>query len=526
MNLDIPTLAFVQCLIFLTQVLVLALQFALDRTSRGLGLWVTGSILMALGIILMPFVMVKSLLLLALFSNPLYVLGLFVLHRGVVRFLGRKPHTVRLSVLYMAFLLAYLGFLFLDNDLGPRTAVLNAAMAAISGLVAWALVTPRQKDITGSARFVALIFLVSACIDVVRLGLALTMPGHSDYQAQGAMLHFAFVYPTVLSTLWTFGFVIMLNQRLNARAIAEKEKLKQVFNTSPDAAFIARWSDGMVVDVNDGFVTMTGYTREGVIGRTDVIVRLWRQAADHGAFLSALGAKRQCSNQEFSFMTKAGDEFTGLISARIIDISGVAHLAGSVHDITALKQSAKRITELASQLEQERNAARKDSVTDSLTGLPNRRMFDQRLQAEFLRLKRSGVVLSLIMLDIDLFKQFNDAYGHQAGDECLRHIGTLFAGLAGRVSDLAARYGGEEFAFILPGTTREGAWTMAERIRASVEGLSIPLAAPGLSHHVTVSLGVASAPSAGLETPEQMVEVADEALYRAKKAGRNRIEVA
>jgi diguanylate cyclase (GGDEF)-like protein len=163
-------------------------------------------------------------------------------------------------------------------------------------------------------------------------------------------------------------------------------------------------------------------------------------------------------------------------------------------------------------LEQSRRAA----GSDALTGLANRRKFDETLAREVARAQRSGEALSLILLDVDHFKGINDGYGHQLGDDVLRHIGRTLAQGA-RLADLPARYGGEEFAVILPGATSQAAEMIAERLRS------------GISHggpvRTTASAGVATAVGAGCDA-DALIAAADEALYAAKNAGRDRVVVA
>jgi diguanylate cyclase (GGDEF)-like protein len=133
--------------------------------------------------------------------------------------------------------------------------------------------------------------------------------------------------------------------------------------------------------------------------------------------------------------------------------------------------------------------------------------------------------LSLILLDVDYFKNFNDCYGHLAGDECLRKIGLLLTSIIGRATDIVARYGGEEFVAILTDTNQEGAATLAERIRIAVETLDIPHSESEIADCVTVSLGVATVNTTHLQSEDQVVALADEAMYNAKKAGRNKISL-
>jgi diguanylate cyclase (GGDEF)-like protein len=169
------------------------------------------------------------------------------------------------------------------------------------------------------------------------------------------------------------------------------------------------------------------------------------------------------------------------------------------------------------------------SAQDALTGLGNRRCFDEALDAAWSRAECAGTPLALVIFDIDHFKKFNDSHGHQAGDSCLRSVGAAVAGCV-REGDTAARYGGEEFAVILPGKTLSAAVAAAERIRMVIENLGISQARGTAAGCVTVSLGVAcvipgrTLPSvAGISTAALLIEAADRCLYAAKEGGRNRV---
>ncbi|RYF53593.1 MAG: GGDEF domain-containing protein, partial [Comamonadaceae bacterium] len=166
------------------------------------------------------------------------------------------------------------------------------------------------------------------------------------------------------------------------------------------------------------------------------------------------------------------------------------------------------------------------SNTDGLTGIANRRHFDEALAHEWARAQRSHSPLALIMLDVDVFKHFNDHYGHLAGDACLQALAlTLVQTGARRDGDLAARFGGEEFVVLLPGTDLQAAAEVARQIQAAILQLALPHegAPAGI---VTVSFGVASLAPQRDQLPQELVRHADRAMYRAKQAGRNRIELA
>lgn len=164
------------------------------------------------------------------------------------------------------------------------------------------------------------------------------------------------------------------------------------------------------------------------------------------------------------------------------------------------------------------------STIDGLTGIANRRRFDVFLAEEWRRARRSNQELSILFMDIDNFKAFNDNYGHVMGDDCLRDVARALTQAVTRASDLVARYGGEEFVCVLPDTDLHGALAVARRIRAAVLELAIPHAFSDTHDRISLSIGVASAtPSKPGATPEQLLESADRRLYQAKTGGRNRV---
>ncbi len=163
------------------------------------------------------------------------------------------------------------------------------------------------------------------------------------------------------------------------------------------------------------------------------------------------------------------------------------------------------------------------AITDGLTQIANRRHFDDTLAREYARLARNQQMLSLVLVDLDHFKEFNDSYGHISGDDCLRAVARVIDSAASRPADLAARYGGEEFACILPDTDREGAVAIAERIREGVSALGIVHDSSPSGGYVTASAGVGTVRCQPDRSPLNVVAIADEQLYAAKAAGRDRV---
>jgi len=175
-------------------------------------------------------------------------------------------------------------------------------------------------------------------------------------------------------------------------------------------------------------------------------------------------------------------------------------------------------------LKRQADLLRSLAFNDGLTGVANRRWFDERLQVEWLRCRRNKLPLSLILLDLDHFKAYNDRYGHQAGDDCLRAVAAAMKSRLGRPADLLARYGGEEFVCLLPETPIDGARAKAEDLGRAVLDLALPHADSPTAAVVTISRGVATAAPALDGSQNELLQRADELLYAAKRAGRNRTE--
>lgn len=163
------------------------------------------------------------------------------------------------------------------------------------------------------------------------------------------------------------------------------------------------------------------------------------------------------------------------------------------------------------------------SGQDWLTGLANRRRFDEMFRQEWNRARRDETSLGVLMVDIDYFKPYNDTYGHQAGDTCLQQVAKTIGEVVSRPGDLPARYGGEEFVVVLPHTDATGAAIVAEKMRVKVEALRIQHASSQVSNRVTISIGVAAMVPPEKSEPAVLVAAADQALYRAKREGRNRV---
>jgi diguanylate cyclase (GGDEF)-like protein len=232
------------------------------------------------------------------------------------------------------------------------------------------------------------------------------------------------------------------------------------------------------------------------------------------------GHEEEWVDQIATTLSEVGDQDIELFDGRWLQVKTRPTADGSAlvvtSDVTKHKQTEKALLGMTEQL-------KLLATTDGLTGLTNRRAFDQALDAEISRARRSGDPLSLLMVDVDRFKRYNDIYGHQAGDEVLKTVAVCLKSPLRRPGDVAARYGGEEFVAILPNTDEDGAFFIADEFRESIRALHVPHKG-GDQGELTVSVGLATV--VGVEAGvggAELVRRADEALYGAKTAGRDRV---
>jgi len=198
-------------------------------------------------------------------------------------------------------------------------------------------------------------------------------------------------------------------------------------------------------------------------------------------------------------------------------------LAAKIKAMQRLLDIRKTLVETTQKLDSANQELQRLSALDGLTGIPNRRRFDEVVQTEWRRNARASSPLALAMIDVDCFKQYNDHYGHLAGDDCLRRIATALQNALKRPGDMLARYGGEEFVAILPSTPIAGGLLIAQNLRDSVRELGLTHEYTGGEKIVTVSIGVAAITPDYVATPATLIEAADEMLYKAKTSGRNQV---
>lgn len=276
--------------------------------------------------------------------------------------------------------------------------------------------------------------------------------------------------------------------------LREREKLATIIEAAREAIVVTDANDKVVL-INSAATELLGKSNEEV--REQGFLNL---LGDVSLMKRLLGGKGATGHSE----TVVYGKRKLLVSAASID-DGEGHLIGSAALIRDVTNEHQMMDEL-----------KRISITDALTDVFNRRYIDATMIKEFDRCKRTGKSLSVLLLDIDFFKKFNDTHGHDQGDRVLQAVGAAMKSVI-RQYDLPCRYGGEEFVMILPETHAEGAVIVGERLRLAIESMVVD------KLRVTISLGAATFPDLDLTRPEQLLEAADAALYKAKESGRNRL---
>ena len=628
MSIYLPAIALVLSLTNFLQFAALYTQYNLTKSQNGLDWWALGSATIALGFFFNYLRSNPSFELIAIVANnSLFIAGLSFVLTGVLRFFDRPIRRKLLITFWLVITLNTLYFTYINNNAIIRRVNVFFAAALITFLISRALYLYKVRTVTASANILAGMFL----FDSIFFGACcLVVPTQifSLNQLQIAMN----LVVLVSSSMWAFGLVIMVNQRINMEIREAKENAELFFNTNPDAVLITRLHDGQILTINDGFTALTGFTRAEVLGKTSLDINLWKNPADRQKLITALTEKGYCDNLEAVFQRKDGSLMTGVVFAKAILLQDVPHLISITRDISQFKQAEEEkknasawlrllsmaidqspittvITDLAGKivftnpkftemtgytaeealnqnpriLKSEHTPAashndlwetllagqswhgvfrnrkkngdlyweaatispvkddagnithylsvqediserkrledelQKRAITDELTGIFNRRHLLELAPGEIKRAMRRQHPLSIALIDIDHFKQLNDTFGHAVGDQvllaftkiCLKNI---------REIDIFARFGGDEFVLLFPETNPEQAHEVVERVRLSLTKQQMEF--NGKSVPITLSSGIAGLAGEVL-TLDSLLERADQALYRAKAAGRN-----
>lgn len=306
--------------------------------------------------------------------------------------------------------------------------------------------------------------------------------------------------------------------------MVEAKLLQQaVLHCRDGVVLVAAEGDQPIVFVNPAFERLTGYSREEVLGNNCRFLQgSDRNQPELDVLREALAAAEPCAVTVRNYRKDGSSFFNELSIAPVKDDEGrLTHFIGIQKDITLRAEVDRQLRQQALALERLRREVEHTATLDGLTGIHNRRHFDHQLAVQWAIAQRATMPVAAFMADVDQFKAFNDTYGHQAGDECLRKVAARLVATFRRGSDIVARYGGEEFAAVATGMDSVQAARFAQALCTRVRELDIPHEA-ATGGRLTISVGYAVLTPGAHDEASALLHLADQALYAAKAGGRDR----
>lgn len=534
LSLDVVTLGICLGIVNLLQLVAFFIQYRIDPARPGPGCWTVANALGCVGFAVNFLRNFPSIQTASIVAYNLSLIGAQILiYVGILRFLGRKERRGPLLALAALAAAVALAFTAVHDDIVARRVCGSVFYALFCFASSLALLRHHTPDIAVGARAVATLFTANG-LALAALAALPALPALGLPQLSPPLpMALTFLVLLVAGPLGSIGLIVLGNQKLAAEIQKSHESVRtaklflQSVLDSLTAHIALIDAGGAIILVNKAwrdFARQNGLDPELVSEGTNYLCACddaaCRNAPEADSFAGGIRKVLAGELKHFAmeYPCHAPHErrwFVGRVTPFPGD--GPPRVVVAHEDITPRKLMEIALAESNRKLEAL-------SATDALTGIANRRRFDTALADEYARHARTGAPLSLVMLDIDHFKNFNDAYGHAQGDACLAAVAQAMAGRLQRPGDLAARYGGEEFICLLPDTGPQGARAVAESIRQAVAALAIPHAHSSAAPVVTVSVGALSAACPPAADPGDLFKQVDALLYKAKNNGRNRVE--
>ncbi|MCX6246960.1 MAG: PAS domain S-box protein [Bacteroidetes bacterium] len=344
MGTDIRTLVIILGITHAIQILVFFHQYRISKSYKGVLWWLLWSASETIGFGVMLLRDIPSILpIVIIVQNTMIVLGTLFLFIGIRRFFGKNQNLKLVIPVGALFLSSLLYFLFIDNDIQVRSGIFSATIAIISFVTAFTLFKNNIKAITASVHFNALVFLVHGGIFAYRTIILINGAPIVNHFTLTMFNMVPYLDALIVSLLWTFGLIIMINHRLNDEIGTTKDELELIFDATPDAVILSNLENGIIVDVNEGFSTLIGYMRNEVIGKSTLKINIWKNISDREKVIELISQQGTCYNYEAVFVHKDGRLLVGLISAKKILLKGIPHLLSVTRDITKRQETEDEV---------------------------------------------------------------------------------------------------------------------------------------------------------------------------------------
>lgn len=436
-------------------------------------------------------------------TNMFSVFGLVCLLIGLELFFDLYKPRIYTYIAFAIYMAMIVFFSAVHDNLLARNLLLSGSIVFYTGLSSGLVFQQRNKELRRIARFIASILLLYCISSMIRIVALILLPQPSnEFFSSGIVNSIAMISYSILNILITAGLIMIVSQRVLNEVQTEKDKYIKAFNSSPYALLLTKASDGKIFEVNAGFVKMTGYQPDEVIGKTTLEVGLWVDPDDRREFVRDL-MSGDVHEKKARFRVKDDTFIHCLISASILSILGEECILTSVNDISEMNRIQKELEVMA--------------LHDTLTGLPNRQLFYDRANIAFANARREKTSAAVVSLDVDRLKSVNDEWGHIAGDFTLISVSGRLLGLL-RESDTVSRFGGDEFLILLDGIQQ--AEDISFIVKRMIERVAEPIIFEGHPITISASVGIAVYPNDDVEI-EQLIRKSDEAMYFIKEHGRN-----
>lgn len=504
MDIDIKTIALFY---FIANVMNNGLMFIIWRMYRkhfrGLSFLFADMCFQTLGAMFLLLRGVMPDLVSIVLTNLFSISGLLCTLIGLELFFDQSRPRIYNYFVFAIYMFLIVHYATSQENLLARNFFLSSMVIFFNGQSSYLLFREIQPESRRMARFTASILLAYCVFSIARMVamVLLPQPGNDFFQS-GIVNSIAMVVYSSLNILFTVGLIIMISQRVLNEAQTEKDKYNKAFNSSPYAMLLTKVSDGRIFEVNEGFVRMTGYQPEEVVGKTTLEVGLWIDPEDRKEFVRDL-MNGDVYEKESTFRVKNDALITCLISATVISVLGEECILTSVNDISEMNRIRKKLEIMA--------------LHDTLTGLPNRQLFYDRAEVAFANARREQNSVAVVSLDVDRLKSINDQWGHAAGDSALVSVSGRLVSLL-RKGDTVSRFGGDEFLILLNGITNLE--DIAIVVQKMIESVAEPILFEGNEFVISASVGIAVFPQDGSEV-ESLIRKSDEAMYYIKEHGRN-----
>jgi PAS domain S-box-containing protein len=348
MNIDLRTLILVAGITNFIQVVAIFCQRQIYKSYRGVGWWLLGFLSIAVGFIFTLLRDVTTFKLLTIiagstltFSGPVFV------YIGVMRFLNKKENRAMVFWLYVVFLLPYFYFTYLQDDINARSVIGAVMVTFYSFLTAQRMYFYKTRSIAASATFLSIAWCIQGCFFTLRSIDLLTASPITSYFAPTLIQASTFLFTLIISSLVTFGLILIVNQRSNAETTEAEKHFEIIFHASPEAVLISRLRDGVIVNVNEGFTVLTGFTKEDAIGRSTLEINIYKNPLDRQKIVNELVEKGFCENYEAEFQRKDGSLINGVLSAKIFPLHDIPHVISISRDVSETEKRFRTLFDQA-----------------------------------------------------------------------------------------------------------------------------------------------------------------------------------